>query len=559
MSAVLSAPRKRSPSIVFGCISVAILLLMMTALNQAQPPPPPTPEYAPEAVQAVKNPPPDQTSQAGKGPQGTEGGAPGSLPTPGPTYVDERRVRKCIGASGSERQIEDTQSPPCVPYWDPQRDNGGRTWAGVTKDEIRIGVPGGFAWENRDLFRYLVTFFNRRFEFYGRKLVPIQIDECGGWKPQDMQECAQSARAAGIFASTSYVDVGGNQQFYYDALARFGILSVSSHPDRRTEAHLAANAPYQWSYLPTLDKVGAHLASLVCSQLMTPGAKATHGGPDVVTKARKIGLVYNTLPDSPPMDTSAFTDGLKSCGVTPSTAAVKYVKEGYGYQGTDDESVRDATNAVVGFRTSDVTTIVCLCHSTTTKYLMASAEGQGYQPEWVLSSYAYHTSNLFMTSMPAAQSAHTFGVDFWNKVVRPENEPWYWASQEVKPDYNYEGNPAVYFGAMFIYHQLLLLASGIQMAGPNLTPGTFQAGLWKANFPNPPGPYFEGKAGFKGRDHSMVDDAAIIWWDPSGRDPWIGSQGAFCYVRRGERSDMGGYPGTDELFKGSRGERLCDR
>ena len=49
------------------------------------------------------------------------------------------------------------------------------------------------------------------------------------------------------------------------------------------------------------------------------------------------------------------------------------------------------------------------------------------------------------------------------------------------------------------YSSLLLLASGIQLAGPNLTPATFQAGLMRADqFPNPGArgaPYFQARVG----------------------------------------------------------------
>ena len=88
---------------------------------------------------------------------GDEGGAEAA---PSPIHVT--RSRRCIG--DPPRQIEDPQSPPCVPYW--EGDNGGATTRGVTRNEIRLAAP------NWDAFKYpaLEAFFNRRFEFYGRSL-----------------------------------------------------------------------------------------------------------------------------------------------------------------------------------------------------------------------------------------------------------------------------------------------------------------------------------------------------------------------------------------------------
>src|SRR5258708_17094819 len=48
------------------------------------------------------------------------------------------------------------------------------------------------------------------------------------------------------------------------------------------------------------------------------------------------------------------------------------------------------------------------------------------------------------------------------------------------------------------YWVMLLMASGIQMAGPNLTPQSFEAGLQRAAFPNPDDPIMAGKGGVAG-------------------------------------------------------------
>src|SRR5439155_17384244 len=98
--------------------------------------------------------------------QGTGAGAGGGV-TATPAPVQVARVRRCVG--DPPRQIEDPQSPPCVPYW--QGDNGGATSKGVTADEIRIAVP-----KMTDTDAQFAAFFNSRFEFYGRKLHLLNWD-----------------------------------------------------------------------------------------------------------------------------------------------------------------------------------------------------------------------------------------------------------------------------------------------------------------------------------------------------------------------------------------------
>jgi hypothetical protein len=86
------------------------------------------------------------------------------------------------------------------------------------------------------------------------------------------------------------------------------------------------------------------------------------------------------------------------------------------------------------------------------------------------------------------------------------------------------------------YQQLLLLASGIQMAGPNLTPETFEKALHETQFPNPDLPIHEGSVGFPNRSYSWTMDAAEIWYDPATPSPFpeLGP-GTWCYVDGGIR------------------------
>src|SRR3979409_813463 len=94
------------------------------------------------------------------------------------------------------------------------------------------------------------------------------------------------------------------------------------------------------------------------------------------------------------------------------------------------------------------------------------------------------------------------------------------------------------------------MASGIQMAGPNLTPATFEPGLQRARFPNPDHPIMAGKVGFLGGSHSMTIDAAEIYWSSTATGPYPdATAGTFCYVDHGRRHSSGNFPvGGDPFF-----------
>src|SRR5438270_4484283 len=139
----VSTPRRpvRGPGVVFTAIAVAATLTLgVVALDASQSSPPAVAEFAPAALNQVKNAPSQLGSQGEPSTSPTPSVTPSHRSTPSPTptaSVDVPLTRPCVG--DPPRQIEDPQAPPCVNYW--KGDNGGATSYGVTRDEIRIAVP----------------------------------------------------------------------------------------------------------------------------------------------------------------------------------------------------------------------------------------------------------------------------------------------------------------------------------------------------------------------------------------------------------------------------------
>src|SRR5581483_8402822 len=135
-----AAQRSRLPGAVNLTAGVVILILVaVVALRVSASPPPSIAEFAPQPQKNIAQAPGEQSSAIGNGntPSGLGSSqTPPAVPSPTPLGAGVRLLR-CVG--DPPRQIEDPQSPPCVPYW--SGDNGGATAKGVTRDEVRIVVP----------------------------------------------------------------------------------------------------------------------------------------------------------------------------------------------------------------------------------------------------------------------------------------------------------------------------------------------------------------------------------------------------------------------------------
>jgi len=101
----------------------------------------------------------------------------------------------------------------------------------------------------------------------------------------------------------------------------------------------------------------------------------------------------------------------------------------------------------------------------------------------------------------------------------------------------------------------LVIASGIQMAGPDLNPTTFRDGLRRTHFPNPQTSIRAGDVGYPSDGYSETDDAAEWWFSTTAIGPFSDSSshpGTVCYVDGGLRRRIGQYPhnAPDPFFSG---------
>lgn len=572
MSTLVLSPRLRRGGrrvgLVYAGVSVLLVLALLPALHPPRPPLPPVAAFAPEAQQNPTKPPPNQASIAGKGKNqngnGEANGGSGATPTPSPTPTPPPnaaqnpnpgqrtvvpRLLDCVGGPGGPRQIEDTQSPPCIPYW--KGDNGGATYQGVDANTIRIGIPGmPQQAEEADW----INFFNDRFQLYGRKVVAVKV-KCGAQTSNPLSdEIAQADAAAtqNLFAVLGCSDHGGQERYYYDELARKGVVTVAQRPDLRTEADYTAMAPYEWNYLPGYDTDERNLAAQACAMRNTP--VPAHAA-SVGTTTRVYGILYSSFQNSgTTIELKDLTDGLAACGIQVNShdiAPIDYVagSDDPSGQNRNQKTAQQAQAAALQMFQDHVTTVFAISHSGGTIQLVQAAESLGWHPEWLMGTFMYNTDWGPGPLNPTDEWNNALGLSYYNKLVPAQDNPWYWAVSEEDPSYTWPYAPLSYNGGTYEYPMILLLFSGLQMAGPHLTPQTFQQGLWNTHFPNPPSPYYEGTVGFN-QDHTFVKDRPLVWYSSSNNGPW-GQQGVWCYVNHGTRYTDSDLPSGNPYFQGA--------
>lgn len=294
----------------------------------------------------------------------------------------------------------------------------------------------------------------------------------------------------------------------------------------------------------------ANAANLTCNQLV--GKTATHAAEYVAVQRKFAVLLPSTnqtgvaLPGVKP-----FLSILAGCGITDPEVV---------YYAGDDNGISALSASFLELRNSGVTSILF--------YPQLAAGGRGapqkvasnvgYRPEWVTMGF-YHWAVAGLAAGAADEVRNTFGVGAWNKLVPFAQTAWVQAYGLGGGDTATAGSVP---GGEATYHELLMLAAGIQMAGPNLTPETFAAALQDTVHGNPGAaraPGYQATVGFGRGSHVFMKDFNAFWLDPSANvasTTAIGASSAlnayenFCYVRLGARWSDLAWPRTDEFYQG---------
>lgn len=445
-----------------------------------------------------------------------------------------------------DRQVPgDPYSPPCIAF---EGENGGATARGVTPAEILVSVrltdePGfqdalaqvagadisDTPEDIRRTVEALMEYFNSRFQLYGRKMTPVffkgkgaLVNELlGGGQEEAEADAVTAAEEIGAFA-----EFNGSSMPFADALTARGVLAFGApYAPRRWHQQ---RRPYSWSIATDCSIIVETVVEYASKRLYGSGAEWARG--DVANKPRKSVAL---APDNPEYQ-ACVDDGMaeaKSLGVDPGMRLA--------YKLDLSSMSNQATNVIAKLKKEGVTSVLCGCDPIFPVFLSAKAKEQDYWPEWIVTGTALTDIDIVGQLYDQDQWSRAFGVSYLGAQQPMRASFGYSAYKAVRDD-----EPA--FAVDIIYYQMYMLALGIHMAGPVLTPESFEKGMFA--YPGGTGP--AGTWGFGPNSYTPTQDAREIYWDPTATSPMNGKKGAYIETEPGVRYRKGQWPkGRPAVFQ----------
>lgn len=454
----------------------------------------------------------------------TAGGAAGGLT--GPASGTAAQLSSLLAVSGVRCGAGVLQvpwspyAPPCMPAW--SGNNGGATARGVSGSTITVSyreegesndvnavrsiMPGVLPTDSQVLYdlNVFLQAFNREFELYGRHVVikPYMaqgdaLQEMVGQDTQGAQEDAATAAGLGAFADITTLPT----QPYTDALVQNRVISYNTLLASRP--YLAASAPYVYTVVPDLDRVGQVLEHMGCGLGAEPVSYA--GDKSFDGKRRVFGVIVPEQPQYQGFEKDV-ANGLKACGV-----AVPVV---INYSIDLSTMQQEMQNAISQMKAAHVTSVVCGCDPVGEIYATQAADQQSYGPEWISEWLPVQFERLYSQD----QWAHSVEVGLGPSLPQQQLEA-YRVFKMVDPT----GQPAEPFYYL-LYYELEYLFNGLQAAGPDLTPSTLLAGYQHLppSHPGQEGQWFYGPGLYW-----PFSEAQISFWEPAKKNAYDGKAGDY--------------------------------
>ncbi|MDQ2649798.1 MAG: ABC transporter substrate-binding protein, partial [Actinomycetota bacterium] len=437
------------------------------------------------------------------------------------------------GAKGGcpDRELQvpgDPYSPPCVTF---SGGNGGDTTKGVTGEKIKVAFrvlnERGFQQTLADLagaslvdspgtitktVEALADYFNERFQFYGRQIEMHFYDGqgsnttelLGGGRDKAEADAIRVAQEIGAFA-----DLSATSEPYAGALAKRQVIGFGT--PYLSRAWHEQRAPYAWSLATDGSIVSEMAAEYSLNRLYDKPAVHAGGkggdGKDLKGRPRNIATL---APEN-----SWYQESVQN--------AQEVIRKGGKEPGFNRKYVLElatmsnqATGIIAQMRDQNITTILCGCDPILPVFLSGVAARANYFPEFIITGTALTDADIVGQLWDPQFASHAFGVSSLNGFVQPTKTIAYAAYKSVRDD-----EPA--FSVDLIYYQMYMLAIGIQGAGPNLTPQTFEAGMFA--YPQKLGP--TGLWKFGPGDRTAANDVREIYWDPNAISTYNGKKGSF--------------------------------
>ncbi len=579
----------------------SLTLLLPTSLTRPDTAPPAIPEVAPVPPSDPQADPPISNFRAlgaarsgldpgeGSGGGGAGGGAAAAPAIGRPVAQANADGVGRTPASQYEcvagRQTEDELSPTCVPYF--AGSNGGVTYQGVTGREVRVVLyydditsintsqgsstpPTNTIVDVDDpprprehpvisVTRSWQKYFYRRYAAYGRKVHLFvhfgSRDAQGSHSPGSVAgDAALAYRTLKPFAVLNFSG-GGLAGYYNEYMWQHGVL-VFGAPAGHNNQFFSRYPGLHWGYNPTLEYSAAQYTEAVCGILK--GRPADGMGVGTVGDAqngtsRKYGLLTTSDRDWPGVRAQTVLSKrliAERCGIKP-VVEMSYPRNGRSVD-NDLNQQNYADNIARQFQQSGVTTILWPAgHETKISRAMARMR---YYPEIIAGDDDLQASRVTGRFQDQVAWNQAWVVTSQAYQPAPEERICTQAFRSVD-----QQAPAsdVHDFACEAYTDLRQLHTGIQAAGPRLTPETLNQGMHAI-------PRIESTnrqlptCYYLANDYTCVKDSAIMHWDATAGSASDAKPGCWRMVGDGRRFLPGKFPTQVNLTQLKRTRDVCN-
>ncbi|HET7651675.1 MAG TPA: hypothetical protein VFK42_01470 [Acidimicrobiales bacterium] len=434
-------------------------------------------------------------------------------------------------------------------------DNGGATSTGVTADSIKVVVylrqQGDPVYDfitaaikNNDTnAQYIDTLrgyfdmFQSLYQTYGRKVDVSYVEGSGG----ALDEVAARADAAKIIAMKPFAVLGGPAltTAFADELTANKVISIGALGGSLPSWY-EQRAPYAYSVVANTQQGYAMAAEYIGKKVAGHPAKFA-GDSSMQSKERRFGLLYLESNEDSRTTADQFEKDLKAKYDVDIAAKVGYVLDPAKLQ-------EQADSAIARLKQANVTSVIFTGDPVAPGTFTRQATAQNWFPEWILGNTALADTTAFARSYDQKQWAHAFGI---STTVAARTKPEDAANWKLFEWFKGTPPPAKDSAGVLLPGPSILF-SGLQAAGPNLTPETFRDGLFSIQVRSGAvtnQAFSYGKRGYwPYDDYNGIDDMTEIWWDPSASGPdeiRKQGQGMYRYVDGGTRYFVGKIPATE--------------
>lgn len=446
-----------------------------------------------------------------------------------------------------------TVAAPCVEPF--EGDNGGATFQGVTEDSIKVVVYQGDPAKNplqvaqvqgagaeagqldsaADTYRGFFEILSQYYELYGRTIDLQFFRGTGG--PMDEVAARNDARAIGEMKPFAVLSGANQTPAWADEIVANGMMCVGNCSLAVPQQFVEDHRPYLYGVGPNPEQAALLTARFVTNLLADKNAE--YAGDALKDTKRKFAAVhYDTVDGQQKAAFAALEQALDDGGVELA-ADIPFLLDLARAQ-------ENSRTMIARLKDAGVTSIIFTGDPLMPKYLTEEATAQDYFPEWIIGSNVLVDIALFARTYDQQQWQHAFGLAL--TAAR--------GTQEAQESFNlYQWGlgtepPNNTYGV--IYSDLMPLFTGIHMAGPNLTPETFEAGWFRypvsGGTPTIP-KVSRGRHGlWPGTDFGGSDDTGILWWNPDaeGEDEvGVVGKGLYEYTAQGKRWTLRQLPTQD--------------